>query len=347
MPVDQPAQALRQLRRRVVAHRRSGSAPGRRPTGAARRSAPAATADRPSARRRRRARPAASSIRSRSSSNRVPTVTGSSSGAGRAGHRGRVEPAGRPRQLLDHAVGQQLLGLLAAGPQRPSAPASDAGLGEEVLEQRGLADPGRALDLHDLRPAGQRVGQRGAQHRQLGWRPTNGAMRSSAADCPTRAALGPGCDPTAADPYVTSGGRRPTGRRATAPCGTGALQLRAVQRCRPRRSEHVVPVGGDLPDSSPGRRSPARQRRRVSSVLERNRIDDADADAGPDHRDQGLRGVDAARGLHRASAGRERLEHLRRVPSRRASRRRSPARRSAVGPRARPATPGRDRAASS
>ena len=175
----------------VVAHRHDGQHLVGDQAGAARRSAPAATAGRPSARRRRPGSTGAPSSRSSSSSNRVPTVTGSSTGPdGAAGatpidrspgrrSRPRRPRPGRPSaQLLDHPVGQQLLGLLAAGPDHDRWPASAPGSPQELLDQRGLADPGRPLDQHDLRRPASASASRARSTASSGCRPTNGTIVS-------------------------------------------------------------------------------------------------------------------------------------------------------------------------
>jgi hypothetical protein len=63
-------------------------------------------------------------------------------------------PRRRPRELVDHPVLQQGLGLLAAGPQhrrrRVAAVFVAAVLLEEVRDQCGLPDPGRSLDQDHL-----------------------------------------------------------------------------------------------------------------------------------------------------------------------------------------------------
>ena len=81
---------------------------------------------------------------------------------GRAGDRSRVEAA-RAGQLLDDPVGQQRLRLVAARAQDRRRPVA-ARVGEEPLDQRGLAHSGRAFDLHDPRTAGGRFGEGAAQH---------------------------------------------------------------------------------------------------------------------------------------------------------------------------------------
>ena len=85
---------------------------------------------------------------------------------GGPGHGPRVA-SHRTRELLDDAVREQRLGLVAARTQHRQRTVG-ARLGEETLEQRGLAHPGRALDEHDPRTARHSVGDRRAQHGQLG-----------------------------------------------------------------------------------------------------------------------------------------------------------------------------------
>ncbi len=69
---------------------------------------------------------------------------------------GRVRPVGRLERLQHHRQRQTLRQFVAVGPQHGAA--ERLGLGEPAFEQRGLADPGLALDEH--RRAAPRRGQR-------------------------------------------------------------------------------------------------------------------------------------------------------------------------------------------
>ena len=241
---------------------------------------------------------------------------------GRAGHRGRVEPA-RPRQLFDDPVGQQRLRLVATRPQHRRA-TGPAGVGEEPLDQRGLAHPGRAFDLHDPRTAGGRVGEGGAQHGQLGRSAYEGCQRRQGRHCPTL-------------PSARTRSSDPTPREGVAPGGSGAAMMaRCSSMPTPPLGERVVPVPDDVPahrgfvDVEDGEAGEV-------EGAERDRVDDADADARPHQGDHGLGCVDDGARLDDPSVGHELTRHLRRVAARRTSRRPC-RRRSTVGPRARRAT---------
>ena len=228
----------------------------------------------------------------------MPTVTGSSSGSAVPVTVGRVEPR-RAHQLLDDAVRQA-----ASRPRRRphAAPrrAVDARLGEEAFDQRGLAHPGRALDQHDPRAAGGGVGERPTQECQLG-RATDEGRHG--ATLPT-------------SPPARDGPPDPTPSEGSPPGGSGAA-IRV--RCSSIPAPPVVSASYQYAATS--RRSVVSSTSSTDKPgqverAERDRVDDADADAGPHQREQGLRRVDGRAGLHRAAAGDELGEHLRGVVGR-------------------------------
>ena len=163
---------------------------------------------------------------------------------GRAGDRRRVEPA-RPGQLFDDPVGQQRLRLVATRPQhrRRQVP---AGVGEEPLDQRGLAHPGRAL--RSGRPADggrprRRVRRAARPARPFGRRRVPAATGATLPHPP----LG---RTRSSDPTPREGARRAAAERrrwrAAAPCPRRRPRARRtstrrrpgapwVRRCRGRR----------------------------------------------------------------------------------------------------------------
>jgi hypothetical protein len=115
----------------------------------------------------------------------------------------RQREADRVRQLLDHAEGHELLLVGAAGPEDLHV----ARLGEHTAQDRGLADPGRALDEDEpglagpnlvqlrpkpaqlLLPADERPGQRATSRhpsRTLTHVKPSGAKATTAGDRPEK-----------------------------------------------------------------------------------------------------------------------------------------------------------------
>ncbi len=84
----------------------------------------------------------------------------------------RVE-ACRAHQLFDDPVGQQRLGFVAARPEHRRR-GVEAGIGEEALDERGLAHPRGPFDLDHVRMPRDRIGQHVAQERELGDPPDEG-----------------------------------------------------------------------------------------------------------------------------------------------------------------------------
>ena len=179
--------------------------------------APAATADPPSGRRRRPARPRARDpAASSSSSNRVPTRPGRRAAGPRPASRSAPVAPGGAGELIDDAVGEQR----PRSPRRSPAPRPAAG---PRRDRRGNVRAARssrsraAPDLHDLRGAGDGVGQPRAQHGQLGlpsdertmgprWSGAVGAPRCRPRRGPRQYRRAPG------RPQAAPAGRRPRRR---------------------------------------------------------------------------------------------------------------------------------------
>ena len=151
-----------------------------------------------------------------------------------------------PGELVDHAVAQQRLRLVAADPQHPERgpPRLDVRgrRGEEPLDQGRLADAGRSFDQDDGRLAAQRGGQPVVQQGELGPAPDErGVERGPAASADHAARPPPPRPPRSGHGAPPAGPTLPPVRGFDAPvsagapaCGDGRLVHSAE---RPRRRQ--------------------------------------------------------------------------------------------------------------